>query len=339
MTCRVRSYSREMTIQPVRDIDRWTTDQITPGDRFDYWREVLCANMIGITPEAPREYRLGFSGEVTRTAVGGTGLAQLKMNFSHLATSRTARDIREQPGDGVFLFRATTYDVNFLFDDRENFEAPVGVTVMGGLDRQRHSIAQRPGEYRCDILRLPGDAFKGIVADAPRLEPRIVAHATGADALLHGFFNSFLRQMPRLDTEEATAAIDTLVHLTILALRGGRKAEETVRSAVRTARLQAARDYMSANAANSALSPAYVGAALGISVRQLHALFEAGDVSFSQHLTAERVRLAVHALKFDRQLTVAQVAFESGFDSLPTFYRAFRKFAGMTPSDMRSQVL
>ncbi len=84
-----------------------------------------------------------------------------------------------------------------------------------------------------------------------------------------------------------------------------------------------------------ALTPEPIASALGMSTRQLHGLFEMSAKSFARHLTAERVDRAVRALIFDPSRSISEIAFACGFDSLPTFYSAFRTIVGMTPTELR----
>jgi AraC-like DNA-binding protein len=321
----------------VEDGFRWSTGHVGRADRFAYWRESLSANLIGMTPEAAPEDRKDFEGQITRIPVGDTGLMQLDMKITKLRTNRAASDIRALPGDGVFLFRATAHDMNFLFHDRESFVPQPGTTVMGGLDRERYSEVSQRGRYRCDVLRIPSAAFRGVIDDPSRLDPREVDHSTGPSALLHGFFNSFVQELPRLTPPERETGLTTLTGLATLSLRRDRAKQEPVRDAVRAARLRALQDYIMRYASDPGLSPALVARALRMSSRQVHALFEPSGTTFSRFLMAERIRRALQMLA-DQRVIVSDVAFRCGFESLPTFYRAFKIITGTSPRESRSQI-
>ncbi|MDR3435562.1 helix-turn-helix domain-containing protein [Telmatospirillum sp.] len=316
-------------------VSHWSTDEIDPNERFAYWREALSANLIGVTPEAPSDHRRQFAGSLSRIPIADTAVMQLRMDISKLRTNRTATDIRNTPGDGLFLFRTIDNPVNFLFPERDGFVAHPGTTTIGGLDRERISVAEESVAHRIEVLRLPAAAFRGIMDNPECLDPRPVAEASGADALLHTFFQSFMRELPRLDGHDRVSALATLTNLTIAALRPDRRGEEPQRDAIRAARLRSAHDYIARHAADPALAPDTVAAALGMSTRQLHGLFETSAKSFSRHLAAERVDRAVRALTFDPSRSITEIAFACGFESLPTFYRAFRTIVGMTPTELR----
>src|SRR5258707_1114200 len=59
--------------------------------------------------------------------------------------------------------------------------------------------------------------------------------------------------------------------------------------ALRSARIEAAKRYIELHLADPGLTPAKAAAALNISVRQLHLVFEPGGTSFAQYLLCRRL--------------------------------------------------
>jgi AraC-like DNA-binding protein len=94
---------------------------------------------------------------------------------------------------------------------------------------------------------------------------------------------------------------------------------------------------MARHIAEPQLSPAFVASLLGTSVRHLHVLFEEASMSFSQTVTTLRIERSRHLLREAPGMTISEIAFASGFDSLATFYRVFRATQGITPGDFRAQ--
>ena len=84
-----------------------------------------------------------------------------------------------------------------------------------------------------------------------------------------------------------------------------------------------------------------VASVLGISVRALHLLFEPSASSFARHVMRRRVEECRIALSgpFGHRRSVAEIAFGWGFNSLPTFYRAFQRELGMAPGEVRAEAL
>ncbi len=83
------------------------------------------------------------------------------------------------------------------------------------------------------------------------------------------------------------------------------------------------------------LAPVVVARELGISLRQLHVVFEGAELSFSRTLSTMRIEEAKRLLLAFPALPVTQIAYGCGFDSLATFYRVFASTYGMTPGETR----
>jgi AraC-like DNA-binding protein len=103
----------------------------------------------------------------------------------------------------------------------------------------------------------------------------------------------------------------------------------------RTGRLQAARAFIENNLEWGDLTPANTSRALGISVRQLHLLFEPTGTTFSRYVLARRLERARSALVREPARKVIEVAYSCGIESSTVFYRAFRDAFGMNPTDYR----
>jgi len=126
---------------------------------------------------------------------------------------------------------------------------------------------------------------------------------------------------------------DTLGRLIGIAC-GAAVAEQAV--AVGAARLIEARRHIDQHLADPDLSPASVAAALRISVRALHLLFEPCSTSFARTVLRRRLEQCRSALLNDLDRPVTDIAFAWGFSSLSGFYRAFRAEFGMPPGDLRA---
>jgi AraC-like DNA-binding protein len=103
----------------------------------------------------------------------------------------------------------------------------------------------------------------------------------------------------------------------------------------RTGRLQAARAFIENNLEWGGLNPANAARALGISVRQLHLLFEPTGTTFSRYVLARRLERARLALADGTRRKVLDIAFSCGIESSTVFYRAFRDAYGMNPTGYR----
>lgn len=83
------------------------------------------------------------------------------------------------------------------------------------------------------------------------------------------------------------------------------------------------------------LTPVIVALELGISVRQLHVVFENAELTFARTLSLMRAEEARRLLVEFPALPVTQIAYASGFESLATFYRVFNNIYGVSPGEVR----
>jgi AraC-like DNA-binding protein len=132
--------------------------------------------------------------------------------------------------------------------------------------------------------------------------------------------------------------VRTLAHLALVARGLASPADEPGRDAVAAGCLQAAQQIIERHLDRRDLSPARTAAMLGISVRQLHLLFEPTGTSFARYLLAQRLERARLLLASHPERSVFDIALACGIESSTVFYRGFRGAYGMTPTDYRQSL-
>ncbi len=103
----------------------------------------------------------------------------------------------------------------------------------------------------------------------------------------------------------------------------------------RDPRLAAALDYVTQHL-GEALHIDVVARHAGISPRTLNRLLHDEHISFSTYLNYRRITRAVE-LMADGKLTLAEIAYMTGFSAPSNFNRAFRQILGMSPSSYLKQ--
>jgi len=155
--------------------------------------------------------------------------------------------------------------------------------------------------------------------------------------LLEACFADFTEAVEQGDAARTAPLVKALAELALIErgiiTPGSRRGQQ----ALRVGRLSLARQLIAHHLSQPTLSPAMLAGLLGVSVRYMHMLFEGTGKSFSQTVTAQRLRLSRRLLLETPRRQIAEVARASGFDSLATFYRTFHAAVGMTPGDFRAQ--
>jgi AraC-like DNA-binding protein len=110
---------------------------------------------------------------------------------------------------------------------------------------------------------------------------------------------------------------------------------DSSRRVPRAHRLLLAKAHVEDNLHQAELTPSRTAAALGISVRQLHMLFEPTGTSFASYLLLRRLERARTLLAEQPDVLIMDVAGACGIRSSTVFYRGFQQTFGMTPMEHR----
>ena len=155
--------------------------------------------------------------------------------------------------------------------------------------------------------------------------------------LVEASFADFKEATEDGDTARSTSLVKALAELALIERGVIAAGSRRGLRALRLARLSLARRSITRHLSQADLSPAMVADELGVSVRHMHMLFEGTGKSFSQTVTAQRIRLSGQLLREAPRRPVAEIARACGFESLATFYRVFRATEGMPPGEFRTR--
>ena len=160
------------------------------------------------------------------------------------------------------------------------------------------------------------------------------AGSHGINGLVQAYLNALDDAIDECDGAEMPAIVDNFCRLLALAC-GSAPGDQRV--ATRAAKLRQVKDYVTLHLSEPDLTPARVAAAMKISVRQLHFLFEPTETSFAEHVLARRLEecRAILESPSNRTRSVTDIAYAWGFNSLASFYRAFGQRFGVSPGRVR----
>lgn len=310
----------------------WSTDALPAHERFDHWREERGRQLFGVTIELPPERRHRFQGRFSARQAGGATLASL--SASAYRVSRTEADIGRLPKDSLV--------VGLQMAGPGWCDTPAGQTyvdagsiVVGHSDVASRATPATQGDFLIHMLTIPLARIGQESETARRLHVTTV-HDARLSRLLDAAAGALVDPAGALPAPEADEAVDHVARLALIARGALSERTPESRAALRAGNRHAAVRLMRRNLHRPGLAPEIVARALGISLRQLHLVFEPTGRSFSRTLTAMRIDMACRRLAAHPDEAVVNLAFACGFDSLATFYRAFRRETGGTPGDFRS---
>lgn len=188
-------------------------------------------------------------------------------------------------------------------------------------------------------LRIPTAAFAPWGLAPEDLSCRRLDHSSAESRLLVGYARLLVQEGSALNAAQAAHASRHLLDLVGSWLGAGQRVREQADAAATAeARRIVIRHAVARHSTEPDFDLSRLSARLGMPPRTIQHLLGEADESFSQILGEARLRKARLMLmdpEYDG-MAVSDIAFACGFLNVTSFYRAFRRLYGMTPSDMRS---
>jgi AraC-like DNA-binding protein len=313
---------------PPAPLGQFDTDLVPERDREAYYRTMLRSLVSPATPVLDP----GAGPLRVRTRNGQLGEA---LYVHYRATphriERGRRDTEGAPSGCYFLLRQTGEARSFLEVGDEEHRLAAGDCLMGDADAP--FLAQAAGPLGFSLYLLPKWMVDATLTARGR--DRLAAgFTTSAAAPLGQLLAGWLAGLPDgLSRPTAAGLGGVLGRLAAVAAEDG-AVQEPDREALRAARARLVLREIERHFREPLFGPADAAAALGVSVRSIHLAMEATDLSFSEHLTRQRLAEARSLIATGRSPTVLDAALAAGFNDLSTFYRSFRRVFDAAPRDL-----
>ena len=314
----------------------FSTDDLPPRDREEFFVELVAKYVMNMTsgdrPD-PAGYRAQFDACVAER------FTLFEYHTPYQTGRRTAADISRGRGDTFRLQRlpsecisrstttpATTAEIRIAAGDFSisSNEWPAYGSMKEGLSSSG--------------LLIPHAVLSPLIAGGRLTGPVVIPASSPLGSLLEASFDAVNAQVPLLSPELGDAVLQNLCGLVALACGASEEGHFNGQYSLRAARLEGVKRHIDQHLAEPGLTPANTAAALGISVRHLHLLFEPTGTSFAQYVARRRLLQCRAALTspVGAGRSVADIAFGWGFNSLATFYRAFEREFGLPPTALRA---
>jgi len=312
----------------------FSTDGLPPRDRVRFWCDDFAQRVHSFTPgEVPDA--AAFRAEASGHAAGGFALLDIETGLER--ARRTAADVAKDKTEAFFIRR---------FHRPAIWRAALKSTPVD-LVHEPGDFCLSSSEWRFDaeskgaasfsVLVVPQAALSPFLAGGRLARPFRLPGASPIGSLLGAAVDAAKAQLPLIPDELADAVLRNLSGLAALACGASDEGAEQGRKSVRAARLAAVKRHVDLNLADTDLTPASAAAALGVSPRQLHRLFEPTGGSFARYVLRQRLLRCRDAIAgaTGTGRSVVDIAFGWGFNSMATFYRAFANEFGAAPVALR----
>jgi len=288
----------------------------------------------------------GAAGQLQACRLTGGGVLAT-VRLSHQEVRHDSAHLRELVGDDVVVLIALEGCGSVTQDGRRMAFGKGDITFRRARVPSS-AIIEEPATLmmvRLPIARLFGHA----VAHYVRFEPRRAQADSGIVKTVHRFIEAALPGFAQMSMDTVAMAEQSLVALLCTAYLEAAGSTQTgapdapsalatSRNPLRWSQLNA---YIAANIHDPELDVDACACALGVSKRYIHKMFEARAMQYGHFILQHRLARARDDLENPlwATLTIAEIAYQNGFNDSAHFSRSFRASYGTSPSEFRKSTL
>ena len=308
----------------------FSTAGLHSGRQFQYFCEAICEAVIRLGARRPG--RGPYDAEIRTFGLGPLEFAEVCCD--PVIIERTRHDIARDEGAYYFFTLQLEGSGRVSQCGREAVLHPGEFTLVDSTEPYSLSFENR---VRRLVVRVPHDQLNRRTGTGVDLRALAFTRGRPGTRLV---FNALrcLGEEARMHPTQVDPALGACtLDLAVAAMlsRG-----EPQSNPGRLRLLAAARVHAQANLRDPELGPQTAAAAVGISVRYLHQLFQSEGTSFGAWVREERLRRchvdiadAAHA-----QRSISDIAFGYGFNDMAHFSRLFARRFGYPPRQLRPRV-
>ncbi|MFJ3877015.1 helix-turn-helix domain-containing protein [Streptomyces sp. NPDC090077] len=308
-----------------------TTLALPPGERADYWHELVAGAFI------PLDVRL-HEPEPSVGTITSRGLGPIRVSEVEAGPQTVDRSARRIAQGGGEYLTVTLQQRGGARLDQGGRQALVGPGSFTLSDAGRPYVREQPDAFRFTAFRVPRTSLGVPDDDLRAATGTLFDGVSGTSGLVAVFLGRLAEQAGGLDPHTGHRLALTACDLLAVLVRERRglldpRAPEHARGML--ARVQ---EYVLLHLADPGLCPERIAAAHHVSVRYLHKLFHAGGTTVGRWILRERLERCRRDLARPARAvpTVAAVARRWGFVSPAHFSRAFRAAYGMAPREWQA---
>jgi AraC family transcriptional activator of tynA and feaB len=306
---------------------KWSTDALDERDRFPVWNEVVCRSIVDVSTESSDS---AFSARIVGWNFGSLRFAAFDCSSHEIV--RTGRHISRSPDDCYLISlqlagrsRITQNSTTITLDPHQiaifDGQKPFHITFPNEVSRIVAVIPRQMIELRTSSLRR--QPLRKMTSISPYFD------------LARRHMMQLAGGIPDLNESVAGLLCENLCNLLVLENFGDAPSDRLEPELMLDAMLAFCRQ----NLHDAKLSPSFVAAHFGVSVRTLHLRFRTMGQSFGRWLLGTRLDACRTALQlpYNRNSPISDVAYRFGFNDLSHFNKAFRAHYGMPPGDWKER--
>lgn len=304
-------------------IEHFATADVDQLERLDFWNRIASETFSGLLIDSPKET---FNAEMWRWTLDD--LTMIRPRSPNAVVQRDA-DIARQAGDKVMLHLQHSGSCLHT-QGREAHELRAGDFVL--TDSNKHYRVELSRANDMLVIEMPRAAIADRIPHLSDFLSRRLPGATPSRRLLHDFILSLWRQgdQSHADPHWREGVSGVFFDLLTLAV-----SDATVSSENKI--INKLFSLVETRLCDPDLRTPMLADELGVSIRTVQNAFATIGETPSAFILDQRLVRAADRLIAAPQLSITNVAYESGFNDCSYFTRCFKQKYGASPSAYRAK--
>lgn len=309
------------------------TAGIAPERRIDYWRENI-ARLLKVEERIEIPVRGEFNAHLKLYQLGHLRFMESAGTPGRTVVSQGAQE------DSFSLMVPMGGSLRLMQAQRSTVVNPHTIALYN-LGHPHEVVALT--DYQRITVNIPARDLRNLFPSCDQITATAIPATEGIAAVFLELVKSLRNRIDTLESEPAIASavadsFGNLLRATLYALPVDHEA--LLPSRLEVYHRERIKSYVRANL-RSNLSVDGIAAAVGLSPRYVHSLFEDETLSLMKWVWAERMDRCRHDLGLGalRGRTVSEIAYSWGYNDPAHFSRVFRARYGVSPSRYREQAL
>ena len=311
-------------------LETFSTADLPPHRRLDFWNDLTGTAFTPLVTD-PVD-RQAFVGRLTRTQVGQIRLAEAR---SEPAVVRHSRQHVARAREAVFMLCLQLDGISI--NRQQGRESILRYGDFHLLDSSRPYEVSFEQSNRMLVLSIPQPDLARRMPNPESVVAIPMSGRAGVAGLLSSLLCNFWQQRRTGDETYLSPRFSEAILDLIATAYATITAAAPESSSIAIARREQIRSYIETHLHDPSLTPGKVAAAVHLSPRRLHQLFEADGETVGAYILRRRLEECARAMSdlSQRNRTVTEIAFLHGFNNASHFGRVFRERYNSTPSDYR----
>jgi AraC-like DNA-binding protein len=300
------------------------------GEREEFWRHVVADTFVPVS--VTRLSEGGISGAIRLDSVGRMGIARL--NGTPQGIVRSARHIRQ--------FDRSCLLVGFLAggaarvsQDERQAEVRAGDCVVYEPGRPYEWVFEDAWDLR--LFAFPLGSVQLSESERRLMTARPLNGRAGLAGVVSRFLLDLARHLDLLPAAQSERVLAQASDLVVTLLGSAFGEGDDAHGCAQRSLVLRIKDHIERRLSDPALGPDEIAAAVSISTRYLHKLFQDDHRTVSLYVRERRLDRVRHDLLDPRLASrpISTIAFSWGFGDISGFNRAFKQAYGITPRELR----